>query len=166
MKPPEQRLFESDCESAEFLAGVARGRWGLASADLLPETVVWPHVVVWLGAAARLGAPERYYVLLDLTGYRNIQPTGTFWDPETKSTSVVARRPKGAPNSRFAKVFRTDWENGRAFYHPYDRLAAISHPDWPAAQPHLVWDSDHTIVHWLEEFSSLLLCGEYLGVAA
>lgn len=166
MKPPEQRLFEADCQSAEFLAGVARGRWGLASADMVPETIVWPNVVVWLGAAPRPGAPERYYVLLDLTGYRNAQPTGTFWDPASQATLAAGRRPKGVAGSRFAKVFRTDWENGRAFYHPYDRVAATSHPAWPKEQPHLVWDSEHTIVDYLEEFSSLLHCGEYLGVAA
>ena len=56
MKPPEQRLFEADCQSAEFLAGVVRGRWGLASAEMVPETIVWPNVVVWLGAAPRPGA--------------------------------------------------------------------------------------------------------------
>lgn len=166
MKSPEQRLFESDCQSAEFLAGVARGRWGLATAELVPETIVWPKVVVWLGAAPRPGAPECYYVLLDMTGYRNVQPTGTFWDPATQATLAVGRRPQGASNSRFAKVFRTDWQEGKAFYHPYDRLAASTHPDWVTAQPHLVWDSEHTIVDYLEEFSSLLHCGEYLGVAA
>lgn len=166
MNTPEQRLFEADCNSAAFLAGVARGRWGLAPFELVPETLVWPHRVVWLGAAKRSGAPDRYYVLLDLTGYRNAQPTGTFWDPETKATSIPARRPRGTPGSRFAKVFRTDWENGRAFYHPYDRVAATSHPAWPTEQPHLIWDCQHTIVDYLEEFSSLLYCGDYLGLGA
>jgi len=101
---------------------------------------------------------------LDITGYRNDQPTGTFWDPETKAALATSRRPRGAENSRFARVFRTDWENSRAFYHPYDRVAAKSHPQWLTDQPHLIWDSDHTIVDYLEELSSLLQCGEYLGV--
>jgi len=164
VKPPEQRLFEADCESDEFLSGMVRGRWGFASPELVPKMMAWPQRVMWLGAAERPGAPLCYHVLLDLTGYRNAQPTGTFWDPDTQATATPARRPRGTPDSRFAKVFRTDWEGGRAFYHPYDRVAAASHPAWPSEQPHLVWDCKHTIVDYLEEFTSLLHCGDYLGV--
>lgn len=164
MKRPDERLFEADTMSAAFLAGAAKGRWGLAEDDLVPDTLVWPMIVVWMAAAARPGAPDRYYVLLDASDYRGVPPTGTFWNPTTKETTPFADRPKGATNSRFAKVFRTDWENGRAFYHPYDRVAASSHTAWPTEQPHLIWDSEHTIVDYLEEFSSLLHCGDYIGV--
>lgn len=75
-----------------------------------------------------------------------------------------AKRPKGKPGSRVAMVFRLDWNNGTAFYHPYDRVAAQGHPDWATTQPHLVWTSDNTIVDFLEEFHSLLNSGDYLGV--
>jgi hypothetical protein len=61
-------------------------------------------------------------------------------------------------------VFRTDWEGGRAFYHPYDRLAAAGHPKWVAEQPSLIWDSTHTIVDYLEEIHFLLSSGDYLGL--
>jgi hypothetical protein len=77
---------------------------------------------------------------------------------------ALEKRPKGRPGSRFAKVFRTDWEGGRAFYHPYDRAAANSHADWPSTQPHLVWNANHTIVDYLAEFHALLNSGDYLGV--
>ena len=131
--------------------------WGVAAQD-------WPQVILWIRAAPRAGVPDRYYVALDLEGYRASAPTGTFWDPATKTMLDAARRPKGKANSRFAKVFRTDWEEGRAFYHPYDRVAAEGHPDWRTRQPHLVWTSDRTIVDYLEEIRSLLNSDDYIGV--
>ena len=60
---------------------------------------------------------------------------------------------------------RTDWENGRAFYHPYDRVAAQGHADWPAKYPHLVWNpATHTLVDLLSELHALLHCPDYHGV--
>ena len=164
MKPPDQAILESDLVSAEFRIGVAKGVWGLPDLDVVPEEVVWPKVIFWIAAGPRPNSPERFYIALDAAGYRSVPPTGTFWDPNTKTTLEFEKRPKGKPDSRFAKVFRTDWENGRAFYHPYDRVAAQGHPDWAKQQPHLVWTNNHTIVDYLEEFHSLLHCGDYLGV--
>ena len=164
MDKPDQRLFEEDVLSAEFRTGVLKGFWDLAGADELLEGLAWPARVFWMAAAARANAPARFYVLLDLTSYRSVPPTGTFWDPATRSALEFSKRPKGKPDSRFAKVFRTDWESGLAFYHPYDRVAAKGHTDWPKDQPHLVWTSDHTIVDYLEEFHSLLQGGDYIGL--
>lgn len=164
MDKPEKRLFDEDVKSAEFRAGVAKGLWGLAGADVLADETEWPKRIFWMAAAKRPDAPERFYVELDFTGYRSVPPTGTIWDPNTKAIMEIVKRPKGKSESRFAMVFRTNWESGRAFYHPYDGLAAKGHPDWITTQPHLVWTSDHTIVDWLEEFQSLLNCGDYIGV--
>lgn len=164
MSGPDQRLFEADITSAEFLSCAAKGRWGVADPSLLPEGLVWPKVALWIAAAPRPSAPERFYVLVDMSGYRGAAPTGTFWDPATKATMEFGKRPKGRPDSRFAKIFRTDWENGVAFYHPYDRHAAQSHTEWPREQPHLIWTSSHTIVDYLEEFYALLQSGDYVGV--
>ncbi len=163
METPDQRLFDEDLLSAEFRMGAEKGMWGLPAPDLLPDGIAWPTRIFWLAAAVRPNAPDRFYVRLDAAGYRAAPPTGTFWDPTTRSTLDIGKRPKGKKESRFAKVFRTDWENGVAFYHPYDRHAAKSHPDWATAQPHLVWTSERTIVDYLEEFHSLLNSGDYLG---
>jgi hypothetical protein len=164
MDQPDQRLFEADVVSAEFRAGAVKGYWGLAGADVLPDQPAWPLRVLWIAAAARTDAPDRYYVQLDLSDYRTVAPTGTFWNPITKSALEAAQRPKGKPASRFAMVFRTDWEGGNAFYHPYDRVAAKGHTEWPKEQPSLIWDCDHTIVDYLEEIHSLLNCGDYIGL--
>jgi hypothetical protein len=135
----------------------------LVGADVLPEQPAWSARILWMAAASRPNAPDRFYVQLDVSNYRMVPPTGTFWDPSTKATLEFAKHPKGR-DSRFAKVFRTDWEGGRAFYHAYDRVAAQGHPDWARDQPSLVWDSNHTIVDYLEELHSLLNCGDYLGL--
>jgi hypothetical protein len=163
MESPDQRLFAADLLSAEFRNGVVNGWWGVPATDVPPADMKWPQVILWMAAAARENAPDRFYVSLDAAGYRSVPPTGTFWDPATKSALEVARRPKGKAESRFARVFRTDWNNA-AFYHPYDRVAAESHKQWATEQPHLIWDSNHTIVDYLAEFHGLLQSGEYLGV--
>lgn len=166
MKPPDQRLFEEDIESPGFLGGVLKGRWAMAEAGVLPEKLAWPDVILWIAAAPRSGAPDRYYFALNLSGYRNVPPTGPVWDPVKKETLELAKWPKGKPGSRFALVFRTNRFSfaGRALYHPYDRSPLSDHPRWPTEQPHLIWDSNHTILDYVEEFHSLLHSGDYIGV--
>jgi hypothetical protein len=164
METPDQRLFEEDILSAEFRAGVLKGFWDVAAAEALPPALVWPARILWLAAAARPNAPEHFYIQIDVAGYRTVAPTGTFWDPDTNSVLDLTKRPKGKPESRCAKVFRTDWKGGAAFYHPYDRVATSDHPQWKTDQPNKIWTSAHTIVDYLDEFHSLLNGGEYIGV--
>lgn len=163
MNSPDQRVFESDLQSAEFRIGAVKGQWGLPGVDTV-SAIAFPRVVLWIAAQPRPNAPDRYYLLLDVAGYRASAPTGTFWDPSSGGALALDKRPKGAQGSRFAQVFRTDWEGGSAFYHPYDRRAATTHAQWPADQPHLVWTSEHTIVDFLAEFHGLFQSGEYLGI--
>lgn len=166
MLPPDQRLFEADLQSAAYRNGVAKGLWAEADADARPDGAAWPNAYFWMAAAPREGAPDRYYVALNLSGYRSVPPTGPFWDPVKKQVLELGKWPKGKPNSRFTLVFRTDGFSfaGRAFYHPYDRSPLSDHPNWPVEQPHLVWTDSHTIVNYLEEFQSLLMSGDYIGI--
>ncbi len=164
MDAPDKRLFIADCESAAFRAGIARGQWGFAESDFAPDGDTWPKAFFWLKAANRGNSPERFYFIVDGEGYRTQPPTATFWDPETKTVLAPTLRPKFRPDSRAAKVFRTDWEDGRAFYHPYDRVAVNSHQQWRVDIPGVVWSSEHTIVDFLAAFQPLLQCGDYLGV--
>jgi hypothetical protein len=153
MDKPDQRLFEAQ-----------KGYWGLSGTDMQAEQPEWPLRILWVAAVPRVNAPVRFYLQLDFSDYRTVPPTGTFWDPATKSPLDHNKRPKGKKDSRLAKVFRTDWEGGRAFYHPYDRVAAKGHPNWATEQPSLIWDCSHTIVDYLEEMHSLLNSGDYLGL--
>ena len=164
MDKPDKRLFEEDLASVEFRSGAAKGMWGVTPPDMVPSDLVWPKWILWISAAPRENAPKRFHICLDADGYRSVPPTGTFWDPSTGSVLDVAKRPKGKKGSRVEKVFRIDWENGSAFYHPYDRVAAHGHTNWAQEQPHLVWTSEHTIVDFLEEFYSLLNSGDYVGI--
>jgi hypothetical protein len=166
MLPPDHRLFEEDLLSAPYRMGAVKGVWGLAEAGAAPEGAAWPNAYFWMAAAPRTNAPDRFCVALDLTGYRSASPTGAFWDPEKKAPLDFAKWPKGKSGSRFAMVFRTTGFNGcgQAFYHPYDRVARVGHHEWPRQQPHLIWSDTHTIVHYLEEFQSLLTTGDYVGV--
>jgi hypothetical protein len=151
--------------SAEFRAGAQKGYWGLPGTDVLPEQPKWPLRILWVVAAVRAGTPTRFYLQLgprglsDGTSHRNLLGPG-----HQRTILEVTKRPKGRDGSRFAKVFRTDWEAGRAFYHPYDRVAAKGHNKWVAEQPSLIWDSNHTIVDYLEEIHSLFNSGDYLGL--
>src|SRR6266478_213649 len=111
MLPPDQRLLEADLQSATYRSGSAKGLWGQAEPDVLPDGAAWPRVFFWLAAVPRINAPDRFYVALDAAGYRAVSPTGTFWDPSARATLDFAKRPKGKPNSRFVRVFRTDWES-------------------------------------------------------
>jgi hypothetical protein len=113
MDLPDKRLFEADLASAEFRNGTLNGWWGVPDgATLSAVCLPWPQAVLWIAAAQRAGAPARYHLSLDLSGYRAAAPTGTFFDPATGSMLDLAKRPKGRPDSRFARVFRTDWEGG------------------------------------------------------
>lgn len=167
MLPPDHRLFEADLQSAEFRNGVVKGWWDTAEEDTYPISLAWPNVVLWIRPTQRSNAPERYYLTLNCTGYRVASPTGAFWDPVEKRNLDKSKWPKGKPGSRFAKVFRTDdgWKNsGAAFYHPYDRVAVSDHTQWHQQQPSLVWDGNHTITDYLEEFHTLLQSRDYIGV--
>jgi hypothetical protein len=166
MLPPDQRMLQTDLVSAPYRNGVVKGLWGEAEVEARPDGAAWPNVYFWMAAAPRSGAPDRYYVALNLAGYRNVPPTGAFWDPERKQARELGFWPKGKLDSRFALVFRTSGFSfaGRAFYHPYDRSPLSDHPHWRAEQPHLAWTDSHTIVNYLEEFQSLLTNADYLGV--
>ena len=164
MENPDQRLFEDDLASVEFRSGATKGMWGVAPQEIVPKDMTWPKRILWIAAGPRSNAPDRFYIAVDAAGYRTDPPTGTFWNPATQSLLEHSRRPRGRTGSRFAKVFRTDWNNGTAFYHPYDRVAAQGHLQWAKDQPHLAWTSNHTIVDYLEEFHVLLNGGDYLGV--
>ena len=164
MDSPDKRLFQADVDSARFQSGVASGRWGFPDNRIPAAPPPWPRVILWFAAARRENSPDRFYLRLDLAGYRNAAPTGTFCDPATGSPLDRAMRPKGRPGSRFERVFRTDWEGGRAFYHPYDRVALPGHENWATENPQLVWTAECTIVDYLLEFRKLLNSKDYIGV--
>ena len=162
MEGPDERAFQRDLEDTPFRIGAVEGHWGLPDASLVPDGQRWPIVFLWVAAAPGKNSPDRYYFRLDCRNYPIESPTGTLCDPQTQEVLALDKRPKG--RDRVAAVFRTDWEGGRALYHPYDRVAAATHPDWNTRYPHLVWSRRRSIVALLSELHALLNSSDYLGV--
>lgn len=157
---PSERALIADMESAAYRDGVARGQWGVPE-GVQPE---WPLRYFWIAAAPREGSATRFVIRIDCDGYRTVQPTGNFWDLSGEAfLTDPNRRPKGRPGSTVEKVFRTDWENGTAFYHPYDRKAFGSHVQWAGTCANRIWSDRLTIVDYLDEFHRLLNSGDYIG---
>lgn len=157
MEPAERRL-QADIEGAVFQLGVATGKW-----DVVAESgLAWPFVAFWIGAQPRESAPDRFTVRLDMANYPIDPATGTFWDLGANTILESPRRPFGSGQT--GKVFRIDWQGGQAFYHPYDRVAARSHADWPQQYPHWIWTDRHTVADLLTVLWVLLNGPEYEGL--
>jgi hypothetical protein len=158
---PDQRALEVDLGGGPFRIGVAEGRWDVGESSIVPKELIWPRRIFWVRAAPREKAPNRFYFCFDFANYPIDAPTGTCWDAESKQTLAIEKRPKGT--GQVGKVFRTDWEDGRALYHPYDRVAATSHTEWAGKYPYKIWTRGHTVVDLLTEIYVLLQSKEYTG---
>jgi hypothetical protein len=156
---PDLVAFLQDLDSAEFVDGIANSHWGLVCIE-------WPIALCWIAPAKRAGGPNRFFVRMECSGYPHARPTGTIWDIDKNARVENALWPKG--RARIAAIFRLDWKDGCAFYHPYDRIAFDDHMkngnDWTKKYPNKLWTPKHTIVHWISEFHELLNTNEYTGV--
>ena len=117
---PDERAVRAALKSAVFQSGVDSGRWRLVSFD-------WPVGVFAVSAAARNNSPAEYGLRIDFTGYPQQAPTAEPWSLERGERLAPYERPKG---ERAAATFRCDWEQGRALYAPWDRIALTTHPNW------------------------------------
>ena len=152
--PPDQRAFEADANAPAFLAGVYRGDWTIDSVD-------WPKVQITIAAAPREGASDSFTLRCDLTNYPAQAPTATPWDLETATLLPQSKRPKG---ERVGMVFRFDWEQGRALYAPYDRVALVGHPGWATDHPRYLWTATRDLAWWVERVWDLLNSDVYEGI--
>lgn len=151
---PDRRVFDAHASAPSFLAGVYRGDWSI-------EMVDWPTVIISVAAAPRTGAPDRFWLRCDCTNYPADGPTATPWDPETDAQLADDRRPKG---DGVATVFRTDWEEGRALYAAYDRVALTSHRNWVTEYPRTAWVATRDLTWWTTRIWELLNNDDYLGI--
>lgn len=157
-----QRLLEADLRRADFLIGVAAGKWSLT--EPVAEAS-WPVVYTVIQAAPRTNSPDQMLVRWDVEAYGEQSPTGGFWDASAKAFVPAARWPKGRAGSPVAAVFKVEgWAApGRGFYHPYDRQARHGHGDWPRDNPQYIWTKDNTIADFLHLVHRWLNCEDYLG---
>lgn len=151
---PDERAFRAHIESARFQSGIDDGRWRLVSTE-------WPIAFVAVAAASREGAPDEYVLRFELAGYPEVAPSAGAWDPETGTLLAPEHRPKGGQADL---VFRSDWENGRALYAPYDRVAVESHgEDWANRYPLSRWTPRRDLTFFLSNVFDVLNDDEYLG---
>ncbi len=152
---PDERVFRDHVTSVRFLEGVERGRWRIEG------EIAWPVALVAVSAAPRENAPTEYFLRFDLSGYPDTAPTATPWNQVSGDILQQELRPKG---TRVGYVFRTDWENGRALYAPFDRVALDSHSNWRKEHPRGVWDSSKDLTWILQKLHAMLNNDDYTGV--
>lgn len=152
---PDERVFRKHVNSARFQEGIERGRWRIVG------DIAWPIVMIAISAGTRKGAPSEYVLRFDLNGYPKTAPTATPWNPTTEDVLEGSLRPKG---ERVGHVFRTDWENGRALYAPFDRVALQSHSDWRRQHPRRTWDSSKDLAWILKALHEMLNNDDYTGI--
>ncbi|MCY3893331.1 MAG: hypothetical protein OXF61_00195 [Acidimicrobiaceae bacterium] len=151
---PDERALRAALESAAFQSGVDGGRWRLVD-------VAWPIGSFAVTAAARPNSPSEYGLRIDLSGYPQQPPTATPWDLELDARLTAEKRPKGF---RAERVFRTDWEEGRALYAPWDRVALSGHSAWLDRHPEDAWHPERDIAFFLGRVHELLNADDYTGV--
>jgi hypothetical protein len=140
---PAEVALRSDLASPDLLAAADDGRFGVVSWQ-------FPVVMAWIG----LGN-QRVGLRLDCVAYPTQAPAGQLWDLQTNGALPLERWPRGG---RAEQVFRPDWSpsNGGAPYLACDRVAIRGHPDWGRTLGSKAWDSQKTIVDYLEQVTSAL----------
>ena len=152
---PDERALHAHVASPRFMDGVGRKRWRIVG------EIEWPHALIAVSAALRDNAPREFFLRFDLVGYPEQAPTATPWDPVRGGVLAADLRPKG---ERVGVVFRCDWENGRALYAPFDRVALGRHPEWRRQYPRHAWNAKRDLAWVLEYLHELLNDADYAGV--
>ena len=154
---PDARALQAHLQSEAFAFGVERGWW---------REVRWnfPHVDIAVAAATRAGAPNEFLFHIECTGYPHEPPLALQWDEKINGPALPSMRPKGS--DRVGVVFRTDWDDGRHLYTPFDRRALKSHERWPSEYPRTAWKSTSTLANYITHLHALLNSRAYLGVVA
>ena len=71
----DEQVFRSHLEAGPFQSGLDRGRWHLLSLN-------WPHVLIAVQAADRVGGPPEYILRFECTNYPQSPPTAQPWDAQ------------------------------------------------------------------------------------
>ena len=151
---PDQRAFTADANAPSFKAGVLRQDWTI-------DRVNWPIVQITIAAAPRKDGPDGFMLRCDFTNYPAAAPTATPWDVTRDAPLTETQRPKGED---VGMVFRSNWEEGRALYCGYDRVALAGHPNWMSEHPNTTWTVDRDLTWWVSRVWDLLNSDDYEGI--
>jgi len=150
---PGERSMRAHIVGARFQSGVDDKRWRLISLE-------WPNALIAVSAATREKGPAEYVLRFDLSGYPLPGITAGVWDLSANALLAEEFRPKG---DRAGRVFRADWESGRALYAPWDYVALSSHGQWPGQYPLHAWNGNRDLTFYLVNTWEVLNDDEYLG---
>ena len=157
MLTPDHQIFLRHIKDAPFQIGIDRGKWRLI------DPIVWPQVIIAVGAPSRPDSPDEWVFRFDLSGYPHQPPTAGLWDMTTQNWLEAGRWPKG--NGRFSLAFNPDWK-AHALYIPCDRSALAGHEAWIAQHPHLIWTPEKDITFYLEILYDYFHSRFYTGIRA
>jgi hypothetical protein len=144
---PDQVTLRHSMESPDFMRGVALKYWKHIDTE-------WPYAHF-----AVIAADGKEFILRCECSNFPDTPAVELWDLEKQTSLEQAKRPRGVGD--VAIVFRSDWENGRHLYHPHDRVAANSHPDWSIKYSRFAWRREKGIAQLLIAIHNLLNGDEY-----
>lgn len=153
LPPPDAEAVEAHLASARFQQGVDAGRWRVVDQ-------AWPTVTIMVAAANQGSGPSEYALRIDLTRYPHEAPTFEPWHAPEGRRLAADERPKGTTASH---IFRSDWEEGRALYAPYDRVALAGHPDWINTYPRSAWRATRDLSFALDNLWEVLNDADHLA---
>lgn len=152
---PDERTFRRHLVGARFRAGVDRGDWRLVS-----DEWAWPHPLIAVSAAPRVGGPGEVTLRFTVDGYPATAPTAAPWDAQANAPLAPQLWPSGG---RTSLAFNPGW-NASAIYIPCDRLAISGHDPWLQLHRGYVWAPGKDIVDYLLIIHDLLHSHGYAGV--
>ena len=150
----DEQVFRSHLEAGPFQSGLERGRWRLLSLE-------WPHALIAVQAANRVGGPSEYQLRFECTNYPHSPPTAQPWDAEGDLPLPPERWPSGS--KRVSLAFNPDWKSGLCLYLPCDRLSIEGHDAWRTQHPSMIWSPESNITLYLRIVHELLNSSGYSG---
>ena len=150
----DEQVFRDHLKAGPFQSGVDRRRWRLLS-------IKWPHALITIQAAERVGAPPEYAFRFECTNYPQSPPTAQPWDPDGNTALPPGRWPNGV--RRVPLAFNPGWKGGQCLYLPCDRVSIEGHDTWRTQHPSMIWSSASDITHYLRIVHDLLNSSDYSG---
>ena len=150
----DEQVFRAHLEAGPFQNGVGRGRWRLLS-------LKWPHALIAIQAADRVGGPAEYVLRFECTNYPQTAPTARPWDADTNSSLPPGIWPNG--KIRVPLAFNPGWKDGQCLYLPCDRLSIEGHDAWRTQHPSMIWSPASDITQYLRIVHDLLNSSDYSG---
>ena len=150
----DEQVFRSHITDGPFQSGFDRGRWRLLALD-------WPHGLIAIQAAERVGGPAEYALRFECTDYPQTPPTAQPWDSEGDAPLPPDRWPIGT--KRVSLAFNPSWKGGQCLYLPCDRLSIEGHDAWRSQHPSMIWSPASDITQYLRIVHDLLTSSDYSG---